>query len=462
LHIDGPSTLGPSLNTESAGRSNKYRSQITLQFALILASAVTVIAGFGAKAAPAQASSVAPLLQSVSKAEDFTSQVGVVTHLSYTDTPYYTQFPQILSALESLGVKHIRDGYYPWPESSPIVQAHQQLAAAGIKTDYVIPYNLATTPADIEQFAGEVKDMYSVENSNECDVSGACDGTGDTGVANVVSFMPVVYSAGNDLKVNVVGPSFTQQASYPAAGNLDQMMTVNNLHIYFGGRNPGSTGWGAPDAEGNAYGSFAWWLDQAAIDGPSMPSEITETGYMAYPIATMPFTLPDSVEASYIPRTLLLAYEQGFRSTYVYELIDEISSPGYGLMNSDLTPKPAFTAVKNLLSLLSDSGSFKECSLRLKITGGGPTLNHLVFEKHDGSYWLVMWLEQPSWDEVNVAPIAVTPQTVAIEPGGHYKTLYTYQFDDTGNVTQIEQPMNINWSYLTVSDQISIVQIVGR
>jgi len=404
---------------------------------------------------------VLPILP-VSKAGDFTSQVGVVTHLSYTDTPYYTQFPKILAALKTLGVKHIRDGYYPWPESSPIVQAHWKLAAAGIKTDYVIPYDLTTSPADIEQFATEVRDMGSVEAPNECDISDQCNGTGDAGVASAVSFLPVVYSAGSELKVPVVGPSFTQQASYPAAGDLDSVMTVNNLHIYFGGRNPGSAGWGDYDAQGNSYGSFAWWLNQAAIDGPQKPSEITETDYMAYPTTTTPYTLPESVEASYIPRTLLLAYQHGFRSTFVYELIDEVSSPGYGLMNADLSPKPAFTAVSNLLSLLADSGTFTTLDLCLSITGGGSTLKHVVFEKHDGSYWVALWLEQPGWDEANVAPLTVKPLNISLELGPHYQTVYDYQFNANGNVTRFNQPMTGNRASLTVTDKISIVRIEPR
>jgi|HubBroStandDraft_1064217.scaffolds.fasta_scaffold04372_7 hypothetical protein len=462
-----PASSWPRFHSESAGRTNKYRIVPSFLSVLLVATAISFVSGLSARIAAAQTASsstasVAPPQLATSKAGDFTSQVGVVTHLSYTNTPYYTQFPKILAALKTLGVKHIRDGYYPWPESSPIVQAHWQLAAAGIKTDYVIPYDLATSPADIEQFAGEVRDMGSVEAPNECDISGQCNGTGDAGVASAVSFMPTVHSAGNELKVPVVGPSFTQQDSYPAAGDLDSLMTVNNLHIYFGGRNPGSDGWGGYDAQGNSYGSFAWWLNQAAVDGPEMPSEITETGYMAYPSTSTPYTLPESVEASYIPRTLLLAFEHGFKSTFVYELIDEVSSPGYGLMNSNLSPKPAFTAVSNLLSLLSDSGTYTPVNLRLAISGGGPTLNHIIFEKHDGSYWLVLWLEQSSWDEVNVAPIAVTPQNIGVELGPHHKTVYDYQFDESGNVTRFNQPMTGNWASLTVTDKISVVQIEPR
>jgi hypothetical protein len=398
--------------------------------------------------------------EQASAAASFVDSVGVVTHLSDTNTPYYTEFPQILSALESLGVHYIRDGYYPWLESSPIVQAHQQLAATGIKCDYVVPYVLTTTSEAIEQFAPMVRDMDSLEPPNECDISGECNGTGATGVDNVVAFLPTVYAAGKALGVPVLGPSFTQQDSYVQAGNLDSEMTVNNLHIYFGGRNPGSNGWGAEDAEGNSYGSFNWWLDQAAIDGHGMPSEITETGYIASPATTTPFTLPENVEASYTPRTLLLAYKHGFEKSFLYELIDEVSSPGYGLLNGDLSPKPAFTAVENLLSTLFDSGgAFTPGALPYVISGGDSNLNHLLLQKSDGSYWLVLWLEEPSWDPVNVAPITVTPENIGLELNGAYVTTTGYQFDSNGNVTANNLTMNGYSANLAISDQITIVEI---
>jgi hypothetical protein len=387
----------------------------------------------------------------------------VVTHLSYTDTPYFTEFPEIENALTTLGVRHIRDGYYPWAESNPIVQAHQQLAAAGIKCDYVVPYDLSTTPEALEQFAPMVGDMESLEGSNECDISGQCGGSGAAGVDNVVSFMPTIFAAGQSLGVPVVGPAFTQEASYPEAGNLSSEMTVNNLHIYFGGRNPGSTGWGAEDAEGNSYGSFAWWLDQAQIDGPGMPSEITETGYIASTATSTPYTLPDSVEASYAPRTLLLAYKNGFKETFLYELLDEVSSPGYGLLNSDLSPKPAFTAVENLLSTLSDSRvSFTPGSLPYQLSGGDSSLNHLLLQKSDGSYWLVLWLEVPSWDPVNAAPLAVTPESINLELNGAYSATTAYQFDAAGEVNASALTMNGYNTSLSISDQLTIVEITSQ
>ena len=370
----------------------------------------------------------------------------------------------MLSALESLGVHHIRDGFYPWTSNSQIVQNHKALASAGIRTDYVVPYSLTTTPTAVATLAGETGDLESVEAPNECDVNSGCGGTGLLALANLVSFLPVVNGAAGKLGVPAIGPSFVLQGTYPLVGNLDGDMSVNNLHIYFGGRNPGSTGWGAADAQGHAYGSFDWWLDQAAIDGPGKPVEITETGYIATPTTSTPYTLPESVEASYIPRTLLLAYRHGFKRTLLYELLDEKSSPGYGLLHSDFSPKPAFTAVRNLLATLDDdgTGAFTAGSLPYVISGGGTTLNHLLLEKRDGSYWLVLWLEESSWNPAHVASIAVTPQNISLQLGSAFKTTKDFQFDANGEVTPFNQPMSGDTAGLTVTDRVSIVEIVPR
>lgn len=401
--------------------------------------------------------------EQASAAESFTSSVGVVTHFNYTNTAYFTQFAQVLSALESLGVRHIRDGYYPWDESNPIVQEHKQLAAAGIKCDYVVPYNLLTIAQDIVQFAPKVGDLESLEDSNECDISGECNGLGATAVENAAAFLPVIFAAGQTLGVPVLGPAFTQQASYLEAGDLSSQMTVNNLHIYFGGRNPGNAGWGTPDSKGNSYGSFAWWLDEANIDGPGLPSEITETGYISSETTSTPFTVPESVEASYAPRTLLLAYKNGSKETFLYELLDEVSSPGYGMMNADLSPKPAFTAVKNLLSTLGDrGGAIKLGSLEYQLTGGDANLDHLLLEKSDGSYWLVLWLEKPSWDPVNAAPVHVTPEDITLELNGAYNATTAYQFDSSGNVNPVNLTMNTYYADLSISDQLTIVEITPQ
>jgi hypothetical protein len=394
------------------------------------------------------------------QADSFVDSVGIATHLAYTDTPYFTAWPQVLSEIQSLGLRHIRDGFHDWPSSSLFIAEHQALAAAGVACTYLVTLDDTTTPQILQSFASKVHDLEALEAPNECDAGLNCGGGDLIGVANVVAFLPTVYAAGQALHVPVLGPSFTVDWAYAAAGNIASEMTYNNLHVYFGGRNPGSTGWGAGDAQGHSYGSLDWWIDQGDLDAPGVPSVITESGYISYPLPLIPFTIPESVEASYIPRTLLLTFNRGIKRIFLYELLDEVSSPGYGLLRSDLSEKPAFIALKNLLSLLSDQGPvFSPGKLDYTITGADTTLSHTLLQKRDGSYWLILWSEQSSYDPALNLPTPVTAQNVTLKLNGPAIAKQLVQFDSTGNAATTPVTGSGSTLSLTISDQLTIVQI---
>jgi hypothetical protein len=447
-HGHGRSTLNFTRSAISSTRNSSLS-------ALLLAVAAGLIL-----ISPISASAQHLNTERASQAQALVDTSGVDTHLNYNDT-VYGDWPQVYSALTRLGVKHIRDGYWDLVPDDPVAAEHQQLSQAGITTDYVIPWGLEPNQQQLQRFAGEVWDLEAIEAPNECDVLGQCGGGGNVGASNVVAIMPSLLSDAQSVGMPLMGPSFVNYTTYPIVGNIASKMNLNSLHLYFGGRNPGSPGWGYYDAEGNSYGSFAYWKDISNIDAPGISPVITETGYMTFPSTSTPFTLPNSVAASYIPRTLLLAFMNGYQETFFYQLIDDPSSnQGYGLLNTDFSPKPAFTALKNLLNLLSDpGGSFSPGTLNFKLTGGGSNLQHLLFQKSDGSFYLVLWLEEPSYNPVNNQFIAVAPENVGIELQSGYKTVTDYQFNNTGNYVPFNQPENNGWSGLTVTDQISIVKI---
>lgn len=404
------------------------------------------------------------LTEQAAPAQALINTSGVVTHLTYTDTAYYTNWNGVFNALQTLGVKHIRDGYGNYPASSPLYARHQQLANAGISTDYVIPYDTTITAQAIEQFAPKVTDMEAIEAPNECDVSGFCGGGSTVGISNVVSMLPTLHTAAQYLHVPLIGPSFANANSYSVPGNIASTMDLNNVHIYFGGRNPGIAGWGGPDALGNAYGSLNFWYDMAWEDAPFITPVATETGYISFPTTTTPYTLPENVQTAYAQRTLLLDFIHGYQETFFYELMDDPTSPaGYGLLRTDMTEKPAFIGLSNLLSLLSDSNTnFTPGRLSYQIAGGDSNLNHLLLQKQDGSYWLLLWLEEPSWDPVNSVPLKVAPENIGIELDSTHTTVKNYQFNSSGGYYTFDQPMNNGWAGLTVTDQITVIQIVAK
>jgi hypothetical protein len=409
---------------------------------------------------PVEAQNSLPGVQAY-PSDSFVDSIGVVTHLTYTNTPYYLDWPAVLDGLKQLGVRHIRDGYYNWGSRVPYFAEHQQLASAGIGTEYEMPYNESTTPAAVQSIAQQVGDMEAVEAPNECDVAGNCGTTQAESIANLLSFMPTVDASGKGANVPVFGPSFALYTSYSQVGNLCSDMTYNNLHVYFGGRNPGSSGWGGADAEGNSYGSIPFWLDMANEDGPKMPVVITETGYMMFS-EPQQYTIPPATGASYIPRTLLLAYMNGVKRTYMYELLDEVSSPGYGLIDASMNPKPAFTAVKNLIANLSDQGpSFTPGQLAYSVTGGDSSLKQVLFQKRDGSFWLVLWLEQSSYDEVKLNEIPVAAQNVTLQVNGKPQIASVGTIANTGELNWISTKLPASNDTIPVSDAVTIVKILS-
>jgi hypothetical protein len=457
-----PAVLRPRQVHVSLTSSRPRRNAIPAQFFFLLLFAAGAIL-------ISQPSSLAqgPALNSeqAAKAQSLVNAAGVVTHLTYTNTSYYTAWPQVFSALQTLGVHHIRDGYFNTAQSPSVTAEHNQLKAAGISTSYVIPYDTSISAADIEELARDSGDLDAIEAPNECDIPGQCGGGGALGISNVLSFLPMLHTAAQDLNVPLLAPAFVLPSSYSLAGILNSEVNLNNAHLYFGGRNPGSPGWGDFDPKGNSFGSFAYWLDQTAIDGPGLPTVISETGYISFPSTTMPFTVPESVTASYIPRTLLLAFKHGYDKTYFYQLLDDPTSPqGYGLLRNDFSEKPGFTALKNLFSLLSDANwtSFTPGSLSYSISGGGSNVNQLLLQKSDGSYWLALWLEESSWNPATATPVSVSPENIGIFLDSAHMTTTDYQFNSTGNVVSFNQPMNGNLTSLTLTDQVSLIKIVSR
>lgn len=384
------------------------------------------------------------------QADSFVDSVGVNTHISYTNTPYYSQWPAILAGLQGMHVRHIRDGFYPWAAGNRFYTEHQQLKAAGIDCDFVV--SAAPTPEQVALVQQNAGDMAFLEAPNEVD-----DQRNPKWAASLLLTLPALYLSAQTAGVPVLGPSFVYQSSYPAVGDIAPFINYNNLHVYFGGRNPGSAGWGPGDAEGHQYGSFLWWLDNANVDASGLPSVVTETGYISNSTVT-PYTLPQNIQAKYAPRTFLEAFNDGIVKTYNYELIDEVSSPGYGLMDGSLNPKLAYTAISNLLGLLEDPGtSFSPGNLTYTLTGAASDVHHLLLQKRNGNYYLVLWIEASGYNEAAnvVTPVASQNVQLSIE-GEVAQNIYAMSDQGSMTTTAVNNEPTLT---IPVTDSVTVVEI---
>jgi len=450
-----PSHIEHAQRAISGGTGARFTLYLT-----ILAGASSVLIPNPVSAQVKQLSLAGITAEQASQADLFVDSIGVGTHLTYDDTAYYTAWPQVYQALKALNVRHIRDGVYSNPETSAFTTEHRILATSGIKTTYVVLWQADLTSQALVDFANHVNDLESLEAPNECDALSNCGGGGHIGINNMLSILPRITSAGKTLGVPVIGPSFVLPASYLAAGNISSLITYNNLHMYFGNLNPGSKGWGDLDKQGNAYGSFLYWLDQANLNAPNIPSFVTETGYRSFVNPTEPYAISEAIGASYFPRILLLAFAHGIKRTFIYELLDEFSSPAYGLVHSDFSPKPAYNSIKNMIAVLSDPGStFIPGTLSYSVSGGDSSLNHLLLQKRDGTYWLILWLEKSSYGATDT-PLPVAPQNIVLTLPGRPSAQQMLWLDQSGNMSWKNIAQANSNVTLTVTDQISIVKII--
>ena len=393
------------------------------------------------------------------QADSFVDSIGVVTHLSYFNTSY-GNWTGVMGALQKMGVRHIRDGIFTLDPTYPLYGYHQALAAAGIGCTCLVPLNMSETPQQLAAFSNALGDIDAFEDTNEADGDPTAGSTLQAQVNAAVGELQSLDGAEQITGKPVVGPSFTRAEAYAAAGNVGPEMNYNNLHIYFAGRAPGTAGWGGADAQGNPYGSFTYWMDQAHTDAPNVPVMVTETGYVSGPTAA-PYQVSEAVEAAYTPRTLLLAFNKGIKRTFLYELVDEWpNDTDYGLLNNDFSEKPAFTAVKNMTAALTDKGaSFTPTKLQYTLAGADSFVNHTLLQKRDGSFWLVLWLEESGFDEATGTPVAVTPENLTLELGVSNVAKQITSFDANGNATTTAVTGSTTSVPVTVTDKVTIVKI---
>jgi hypothetical protein len=412
---------------------------------------------------------VEEVLPSVSSAGSFVDSIGVNTHLGYFDTAY-GNYPLIKEKLTALGVRHARDGAVLTNDpshSQTIYGRYKDLnTSLGIEFDLIVDprtENLDSIDAEkterIAEMAGD--SLGSFEGPNEYDHSGS-----DDWVSTLRDYQERLYTAGkangSTKDVPVIGPSLTSEEAYTMVGDLSAYIDYGNIHNYYGGRNPGTDGWGM-----GGYGSLEWNLNNARrYAWQTKPTISTETGYHTLVPSTNGHNgTPEEVEGRYLPRLYLEHFNRGIPRTYHYELIDEKPDPDlqdpeqhFGLLRNDGTEKPAFAALKNLIGLLEDPGpSFTLHPLNYSISGGDTDLHRTLLQKRDGSFYLLLWVEKSSWDPILQQQSSVPTQSITLtfnEPVGQVST---YLPNNSPSPTaQHEAPRQLT---LDVPDHPLIVEI---
>ncbi len=340
-------------------------------------------------------------------AEAFADSMGVVIHLNYVDTAYGRR-AEVVARLRELGVGHVREAM-PTPPVGAQADGLRALRALGVRAtlgtgDPNVPPARAVADA-LTVMRGSVD---AFEGPNELDNSGD-----PAWPVRLQAYMPALRAAVRTQApgVPLIGPSFIRPGNRARVGDLPGLV---NGHPYPGGKPP-------EPVLGAAV------RELGARRGGARGVVFTETGYhnALADLRTQP-PVTEAVAAVYLPRLYATAFGAGVRRTFVYELADEVPEPGlrdaqqhFGLLRADLTPKPAFTAIRTLLAALRFSPGRPARRGRLgwvlQVEGGSDRdVQRLVLVRGDGSHVLVLWRAVSVWDRDRRLPLTPAPLGVRL------------------------------------------------
>jgi hypothetical protein len=413
----------------------------------LLALALGLIALVALLPAAARAATV-----EAKSAASFVDSIGVNTHTYYSDTVYSSQFGTIEQRLRELGVHHIRENLVP---DRPDQYKHlNELAAAGIKSTLIMG-----SPKDSPAGLGELTSILgsdlrgsvdAVEGPNEYDLAGGAGWMGE-----LAPYQSRLYTA---IKSNpalsslpVIGPALgnTNSEGSDVSGSLD----YGNIHSYPNGEAP----------EDN----ISRMLSMASEMSGSKPVMATETGYhTAVNWSGDHKPVSEAAQATYMPRLFLEYFNRGVARTFSYELVDEFPNAAddepeshFGLLRNDLSPKPAFTALRNLTSILADSGSAPGDSVDYSVGGDTDDLHQVLLQKSDGSYYLALWRDESVWDNQSRTPETAASGTVKLSFGESFGTIEEFAPNSSGQALR-SLPAGDTAS-LNVGPQVAIVRLAA-
>jgi hypothetical protein len=168
----------------------------------------------------------------------------------------------------------------------------------------------------------------------------------------------------------------------------------------------------------------------------------------------------DAIIGRYELRTLFESLRLGVSRTYLYELIDDPSSKNYGLLTGSFLPRPAYTAIQNVLSILKDVNFAHPGKLDYTLTGQTRNVCQVLLQKSNGSFYLAIWLGVQSANPDDPSTVYnVAPQNVVLRSNTPIGTATTFVLDDEGNETSTSTELTNGSLSISVTDRITLIAL---
>lgn len=387
-----------------------------------------------------------PTLLEATSAARFADSVGVCTHLGSLDTTY-GQFDIIKARLLESNIKWIRDGVSP--DNTLVIGRMLDLGKAGVHLNLLLDAR-SMPPQTALALARELRPVVgSIEGQNEPNVF-----TPELFPDGIRAHQDAVFTAfKTDPELRDL-PILSPSLAFPVetAGALGTVRAdVGALHPYPGGQLPDT---GLDEA-----------LAATRVLAPSQPLQITETGYTtATDVQSGQPGVSERAQAKYLLRQAFEASNRGIERTFFYEFADEKPEPAshdakqrFGLIRADGSPKPAFFALKNLLSLLAEPReSLSPLPLGFSLSGETSNLRSALLQKADGRRFLVMWINARAFDLDTRRDTAVFAQPVTLRFSKNQRaTVYRPTFNaQPATATRTTRELS-----LALDDELTVVEL---
>ncbi len=403
-----------------------------------------------------------------SPASAFTESVGIGA--SFSKDPAENRY--VISLLQAAKIRHIRgadiqtmtEGWYGPGNRQAYIDFYDTLSAAGIRSTLLTTsdYNAHTvqTPAVIAAALGAFRrgTIEALEAPNELDSCCGDAGWPADDATMLQRLWDLVHARNSPFSgLAIIGPSLAH-GDYLRLGDESASEDFANLHDYQAGFMPETSGWGgrAPYSGPYGYGALQFSLANARRSCPACKVVVTEAGYGKR--IPSPNSIPESVEAAWVPRLYLWSFMNGVARTYPW-LIGPRKAE-LGVVRADLTQRPGYRALAGLMKILSGAEPARTCAYPLRILGDVRDVQAVAFCKAGGEVALVLWIAAQDFDTNKQVATPVAAQTVAIVPGSAPARTLAWSFGDDGAWAATQAP-NLAAFAVTTHPQIVVFNAAG-
>lgn len=410
---------------------------------------------------------------SAKDSKSFVDSMGVNTHLPFQgsiyDASYSTPTTGIRARIDELGVRHLRD--YSIRSSNPqnyintvfsrmldlaTLNGGLKFTVLGCMSSYTDPNLLYTA------YTGAGSTWEAVEGVNEPDYNLGQLQNDPNWANDTKKIQQTIWNwvQANHPTLPVVGPAPGNWNNYSAIGDLSAYLTTGNIHSYASGNEPATY-----NLTGGGGGLFTQSVTASKATSGTKPFMVTETGWHNASAVDPNYweqATDPNVMAKNLTRTFFYFWNMGSVRTFIYELIDEGTSTidpqmRFGLLNYDGSVKPAFTAMKNMITVLDDPNTcVAPGKLDFQLSGNTQFVRSSLLQKSNGKFYLALWLESP-----NNTTAAGISQSVSLTFNNEtINTVNSCRIKDTTAMTTVStRPAPGTPINLTLYDDVTLLEI---